>query len=155
MQRNFLGIDPGANGGMALLSDSGYVLFASKFPETHRDLWDVLDCWVREYADSRKWHCLIEKVASSPQMGVVSAFTFGKNYGVLLGLLTASGIPFEYVYPSKWQKHFGCQSGRKNFKGGDKNVTKRKAQELFPGEKITHAVADALLIAEYARRTCK
>jgi hypothetical protein len=35
---------------------------------------------------------------------------------------------------------------------GDKNVTKRKAQELFPSLKITHATADALLIAEYLRR---
>jgi len=37
--------------------------------------------------------------------------------------------------------------------GGDKNVSKRRAQELFPEIKITHAIADALLIAEYARRT--
>ncbi len=36
--------------------------------------------------------------------------------------------------------------------GGDKNVTKRKAQELFPEIKVTHAIADALLIGEYARR---
>ena len=35
---------------------------------------------------------------------------------------------------------------------GDKNVTKRRAQELFPGARVTHAVADALLLAEYCRR---
>jgi hypothetical protein len=35
---------------------------------------------------------------------------------------------------------------------GDKNITKRKAQELFPEIKITHAIADSLLIAEYGRR---
>ena len=35
---------------------------------------------------------------------------------------------------------------------GDKNVTKSRAQELFPELKITHAIADALLIAEYGRR---
>jgi len=35
---------------------------------------------------------------------------------------------------------------------GDKNVSKRKAQELFPSMKVTHASADALLIAEYGRR---
>jgi hypothetical protein len=37
---------------------------------------------------------------------------------------------------------------------GDKNITKRKAQELFPEIKITHAIADSLLIAEYGRRLC-
>jgi hypothetical protein len=35
---------------------------------------------------------------------------------------------------------------------GDKNVTKSRAQELFPEVKVTHAIADALLIAEYGRR---
>jgi hypothetical protein len=35
---------------------------------------------------------------------------------------------------------------------GDKNVSKRKAQELFPQLKITHATADALLLAEFGRR---
>jgi hypothetical protein len=36
---------------------------------------------------------------------------------------------------------------------GDKNVTKAKAQQLFTQLKITHATADALLIAEFARRS--
>ena len=35
--------------------------------------------------------------------------------------------------------------------GGDKNVTKRKAQELWPNIKITHAFADALLLGEFGR----
>lgn len=33
------------------------------------------------------------------------------------------------------------------------NVTKAKAQELFPKEKVTHATADALLLATYCKRT--
>jgi hypothetical protein len=36
---------------------------------------------------------------------------------------------------------------------GDKNVSKSRAQELFPSIKVTHAIADALLIAEHNRRT--
>jgi hypothetical protein len=34
---------------------------------------------------------------------------------------------------------------------GNKNITKQKAQELFPGIKVTHAIADALLIATYGK----
>jgi hypothetical protein len=79
-------------------------------------------------------------------MGVVSAFTFGNGYGHLEMALTAAGIPFERVRPQAWQKAMGCMSK------GDKNVTKAKAQELFPHLKITHATADACLIAEYGRR---
>jgi hypothetical protein len=42
-----------------------------------------------------------------------------------------------------WQKSLGCLTH------GDKNVSKAAAQRLFPGMKITHATADALLIAYY------
>lgn len=35
---------------------------------------------------------------------------------------------------------------------GDKNVTKAAAQRLFPDQKVVHATADAMLLAEYARR---
>jgi len=50
------------------------------------------------------------------------------------------------VYPMMWQAKMECLTG------GNKNVSKHRAQELFPGVRITHAVADALLIAEYGRR---
>jgi hypothetical protein len=35
---------------------------------------------------------------------------------------------------------------------GDKNVSKRKAQELFPQIKVNHYIADALLIAAYGAK---
>jgi hypothetical protein len=38
---------------------------------------------------------------------------------------------------------------------GDKNVSKRKAQELFPSTKVTHAIADSMLIAAYGRKMSK
>jgi len=91
--------------------------------------------------------CLIEKVHSSPQMGVTSAFTFGRSFGFVVGLLTAHKIPFEFVTPQKWQKAMGCLTR------GDKNVSKAAAQRLFPSVKMTHANADAVLLAEHCRRT--
>jgi hypothetical protein len=79
-------------------------------------------------------------------MGVKSAFTFGNGYGHLEMALTAAGIPFERVRPQKWQQAMGCMTK------GDKNVSKRRAQELYPQLKVTHATADALLIATYGTR---
>lgn len=61
-------------------------------------------------------------------------------------LLASQSVPFEEVTPAKWQGALGCRSK------GDKNVTKRKAQELFPEVKMTHAIADAYLLAEYCRQ---
>jgi len=100
----------------------------------------------RSSLDGRKYKAYIEQVSSSPQMGVVSAFSFGRGYGNLEMALTAAGISFERVRPQVWQKALGCMTK------GDKNVSKRKAQELFPDRKITHATADALLIAYYGTR---
>ena len=137
-----IGLDPGVGGGLAVLRDAGQVVYASHLPATERDLWELLAPLPKQYMV----RAALERVAASPQMGVVSAFTFGRGYGRLEMALTAAGIPFDYVTPQVWQKAMGCRSK------GDKNVTKRRAQQLFPNVKITHAIADALLIAEWLRR---
>jgi Holliday junction resolvasome RuvABC endonuclease subunit len=138
----YIGIDPGKAGGIATLRIDGTVMNAIAMPPTERDLFDFL-CLVAQAGPSR---AMLERVHSSPQMGVVSAFTFGQGYGALRMVLTALQIPFDEVAPQKWQSAMAAQSG------GDKNITKRRAQALFPFQKITHSIADALLLAEFARR---
>ena len=144
--KTIIGKDPGKNGAIAWITDGKACV--EKMPETLQDLWEL----IRDIRGPLHWtpepecKAYIEAVHSSPQMGVKSAFTFGQGYGNLEMALTAAGIPFERVSPQKWQKAMGCLTK------GDKNVSKRKAQELFPSLKITHATADALLIAEYGRR---
>lgn len=137
----YIGIDPGKNGAIAFLSAYWNAVTVG-LDSTPRDISDSL----AEMAKNYKCVAIIEQVSSSPQMGVKSAFTFGQGFGMLEGLLTAHCIPFERVRPQVWQKAMGCMTG------GDKNITKRRAQELFPKTKITHKIADALLIAEYCRR---
>ncbi len=144
----FLGIDPGQSGGLAWIEDGREgdpaAAFAMKMPDTERDLWIKVAAETERSA--RTVFAVIEKVHSMPKQGVASSFKFGQSYGFLRGCLIASGIPFEEVSPQAWQKELGCLSK------GDKNVTKARAQQLFPAEKVTHATADALLLAEYARR---
>lgn len=143
-----IGIDPGSNGGIAWIDYNGKAC-VEKMPDTLQDLWDLF-CDITSYPkssiDGRSYKAYIEQVASSPQMGVVSAFSFGRGYGNLEMALTAAGIPFERVRPQVWQKALGCMTK------GDKNVSKRRAQELFPDRKVTHATADALLIAYYGTK---
>ena len=119
--------------------------FAYKMPETENDVVGLLDDLQR----GNELFAVIEKVHSMPKQGVASSFTFGQNYGGLRMALAALKIRREHVTPQKWQKEMGCMTK------GDKNVSKRRAQELFPKIKVTHAIADCLLIAEYARRTYK
>lgn len=141
---NVIGIDPGLSGGVAWI---GYrvgttTALAYKMPSTEKDLFDFI-------GELKSWgadKAYLELVRSSPQMGVVSAFTFGRGVGSLRMALIAHGIPFEEVTPSVWQGAMKCRTK------GDKNVSKRRAQELFPTVKVTHAIADCLLIAEYGRQ---
>ena len=151
--RLFVGIDPGVGGGMAVIDEfvdhdlqDRVGITCLKFKDaTEADISNFVLSSVTT-SDCEKF-ALIEKVSSSPQMGVVSAFTFGRSYGFLRGMLIAHGIPFEEVRPQLWQKSLGCLTK------GDKNISKARAQQLFPAEKITHANADAILIAEHCRRT--
>lgn len=139
----YVGVDPGVGGGIAIIGESSIHTLSLK-DKTEHDISQFLFCWTG--SDHEDDFAVIEKVASSPQMGVRSAFTFGRSYGFLRGILTGEDFPFEEVAPQKWQKELGCLTK------GDKNVSKARAQQLFPQLKITHAIADALLIAEYAKR---
>ena len=143
--QTIIGVDPGANGGIAWITDGKSCV--EKMPDTLQDLWDlVVSISLEAGTGGTGIRAYIEQVSSSPQMGVVSAFSFGRGYGNLEMALTAAGIPFERVRPQVWQKVLGCMTK------GDKNVSKRKAQELFPDRKVTHATADALLIAYYGTK---
>jgi Holliday junction resolvasome RuvABC endonuclease subunit len=134
----YLGVDVGVSGGLALLDDSGAVLWAVKMPVTDHDLFALLP-----RTDTQ---AVLEHVHSSPQMGVTSAFTFGTGYGRCRMALAAAAIPFVELTPKTWQRHLGGLSG------GDKQLLKTRAQQLYPTVRITLATADALLLATVARR---
>lgn len=144
METIFVGIDPGKGGGIASIVAND--VRVDKMPETERDLIDYL----RNVTTLSDGACvaMLEKGQPLPhlQRGVISAFVSGKNYGMLRTALVAVGIPFDEVVSVKWQNAMACRTG------GDKNITKRRAQDLFPNVRVTHAVADALLLAEYCRR---
>jgi hypothetical protein len=139
----FIGVDVGANGGIAAITDQRVVIGATNMPKTDKDMLDT----VLAYSDPGSF-AVLEQVASSPMMGVASAFSFGRSYGLCRMALTAAKVSFSEVSPLKWQRTMHCLSG------GDKNVTKMRAQQLFPYVKVTHAIADALLLAEYCRLIC-
>lgn len=139
----YIGIDPGKGGGIAAVNKTGYILAAVHMPATIADLLEELQPYGLLQGAA---FAILEFVRSSPQMGVGSAFTFGRGVGHIEASLVASKIPFDEVTPGRWQAAMQCLSG------GDKNVTKARAQKLWPRHKITHAIADALLIAEYGRR---
>lgn len=146
--KKYIGIDPGAHGGIAVLSADGSVVEVEKMPTTPMDLLDFLS----RYKDDS--FCILERVGGMPGNGGSAMFNFGKGYGHLQMALLALGIPTNDVTPNKWEKSFQLGSSGKYGKTEWKNRLKAKAQQLFPslGRKITLATCDALLIAEYGRR---
>lgn len=161
----YIGIDPGKSGGIAFIFpvegftsiDPKRDVRAVKMPETERDIFDIfhdVDDFLKAPHATGPCVAVLERVnagvwghGKQGKMGVTSAFTFGRGVGHLQMALTAAKIPFDEVLPVKWQTVLGCRTG------GDKNISKRRAQQLFPSiVKVTHATADALLLAEYCRR---
>lgn len=142
-----MGCDPGQMGAIAVMDSHGHIE-AHKMPETLMDLITL----IRSFELVQ--HCYLEKVHSMPGQGVSSSFKFGYNYGSLEALIVCAGIPLTKITPQTWQKSVGClYTGTKKIsKTEKKNINKKRAQELFPGIKMNHAIADALLIAEYGRR---
>ena len=136
----YVGIDPGQDGAVVILGLESPLIYKAR-QHTPADL----SYYLKDQRENIQF-CGIERVHSMPRQGVASSFKFGRNYGTYIGILTALKIPFSYILPSKWQTKLSCLTK------GDKNVTKQKAQELFPDLTITHAIADALLIAEYTKR---
>ena len=145
MSKLLFGVDPGANGAIALLNSGSLILSVLRLKDkTGAEIKDWLNAQLENY--SGDFEAAVEQVASSPQMGVVSAFTFGKGYGQLLGLLAGLEIPYRFVRPQVWQKSLGCLSK------GNKNITKAFAHRTWPKYKATHADADALCIALWLGR---
>lgn len=148
----FIGIDPGKDGAMAIL---GYrdtpILIPFSEAEYANQLRRLTIC-TRNGIDALVF-CVVEHVGAMPGQGVTSCFSFGQNFGFILGLLTAFCHPYELVRPQKWKREFSCTS--------DKNTSIAVAQRLFPGVDLRRTpkctkphdgICEALLMAEYARR---
>lgn len=135
------GIDPGNNGAVCLLPNDNTSILVQPLSATEVDIID----FVQEHA-SVITICAIEKVHSMPGNGSSSMFKFGQGYGFLRGIILSARIPLVDVTPQTWQKALSCLSH------GDKNITKSKAQTMYPSMKITHTIADAILIASWAKQ---
>lgn len=142
----YIGIDPGKKGAMAIIKPSGIEICA--YSEAAYN--DALTA-VATLAEGVR--CCLEHVGAMPGQGVTSMFSFGDNFGFIRGLLTAHGVPYELVRPQKWKKEYSITA--------DKNSAIAVCTRLFPDvsllptsrcKKPSDGYAEALLMAEYARR---
>ncbi len=159
----YLGFDPGLSGGIAAIDPSlagtGTVAKTFVMPVSGDQIdaravgilvWDL----VLKH-DSAVLAC-VELVGAMPKQGLASTFKFGKGYGTILGVLGALGVRTELVTPQKW-KGVVLAGTRK-----DKDAAVAWCRRSYPDVTLRRSdrcttdhdgMADALCIAEYARRT--
>lgn len=167
----WIGIDPGASGGVTSILTLGKTSIVKTVPlakMSQQELWE----WINEHREQYTWNgvkvarvfVVIEEQRPRPTVYfdrrtkklvntiLKSTCLLYGNYCKIVGMLVAAGVPFEEVTPQKWQKEFSLVKAKGEKPTKWKNRLKTKAQSLFPRDKITLAVADSTLIAEYARR---
>jgi hypothetical protein len=147
----FVGIDPGKLGGIAFVpADLVHVSEVQAHPFANLTLTEIgilLDMW-----SDRTLKAHLEKVHSFKGEGVVSSFSFGRNYGQWEGLLTLR-MSWENVQPKAWQKVMGVKFPQGASRPAKKRILKGRAQQIYPKMDVALSVADALLIATALRKT--
>lgn len=150
MEKLYIGLDLGANGGVVVLKEDGTVLDVFKTPQTTREWQDKLN----KYSDKHCF-CITEKVHSQPHNGSKAAFSYGLTVGKTLTMLDVCKIPFQEVAPQTWMKTYSMKKNTGETGTKWKGRLKDRAQQIFPKEKVVLWNADAYLIAEYCRRNFK
>jgi hypothetical protein len=156
-----IGIDAGASGGIAW-QYAGGMAAVEAMPATEGEVIDLLRdlALIDQSTAGVTRTAYIEKVggyiAGRPAPGS-RMFNFGRNYGLLMGGLIASGYRIEEVTPQSWMKTLGLNLPSTLTRTARKNKLKERARQLFPaiGKKITLKTADALLILEAGRRLAR
>ncbi|UTC28686.1 ribonuclease H [Brevundimonas phage vB_BpoS-Marchewka] len=145
-----IGIDPGKNGALALIDTEVWTVAITDMPKEpgKGGKEAVSPAGVARLFDATAPdHVYIEDVWSSPQMGVVSAFNFGRNLGILEGA-SASRAMLTKVRPQEWKTLTKTPK--------DKNEARRRAMQVFPcaydlfSRAKDDGRAEAAMIAFYA-----
>ena len=174
-----VGLDPGLSGGVAVIGPAGIETWP--MPSIEVKTGHVLDVaalriWLafRCVPGGLGVHAFLEYAQAMPALppgvavahgkpatyrgqGASSAFKYGRTWGEIHAVLVCLGLPYTVVHPARWTKliHTGIEAA-------DSKARSRIAlQRLFPqinlapprGHKPHEGMMDALLIAEYGRRT--
>lgn len=159
----YIGIDPGKDGAVSFITENSSIRIvdtptlkvrkgSGKREFDVAGMVAILEGW-KEPAH----RVFLERIHSMPGQGVASMFSMGEGYGLWQGILAALGLSYELVTPQRWKR--AMMDGAPK----DKAASVLVASRLFPGSATLlrgprgaalDGRADALLLAEYGRRTC-
>ena len=152
---NYLGCDPGLDGGWAAITPEGLVLrvMPAVAVGKRRQLDEqVIVHWLMQFPPAST-RVFIEAVGARPKQGVVAMFSFGAGWGLVRGICAGLGFPYELVRPQEWQGEM--------LKGQPEGSEYVVISRLWPNaewrasercQRAHDGLLDAALIAEYGRR---
>lgn len=154
-----IGIDPGANGGIAVFVP-GEKVKTVKMPKEIVALSDFLNY----YKDNYRPIIFLEKLSVRPDdvaIGPDGKPNMGKvyriqqmmaNYEHLKATIEMAGIPYAMVHPMTWQTKLKLRiQGEKVEKAERKRRYQKVAGDNYPDVKVTLWNADALLLMHFGR----
>jgi hypothetical protein len=150
----YIGIDPGLDGAIAYVPERGTAWVEDvptlKAGDKGRRVYAIPEMRLLLQVEGVGF-CVIEAVTPAASPGRLGAFSLGLSTGIWTTLLVVEQVPYDPVAASVWKLAMGLRG-----KGKDASIA--AARQLFPhltndlSRKGDHNRAEALLIAEYARR---
>jgi crossover junction endodeoxyribonuclease RuvC len=117
---NFLGIDPGKQGAIAVYDKAAHRVTCHDMPGTTAELHDL----IASLPEIRI--CILEKPFYPQSIGTSNAARIAEAFGVLKGALAWRSIPVELVAPAKWKASLNLSTV--------KSASREKASQLFPDD---------------------
>lgn len=143
---NYLGIDPGKEGAIALLDGNGAIVSLFDMPS---NLVATVNL-IRSLPNISR--AAIEQPFPGGKMGKPSCMSFGMSIGELRGILAACGIPFVMVKPQDWQRVFNVTGKSRGNDSINQCFKLYPDAPLLSGGKRFDGRSDALLIARWLWR---
>lgn len=148
-KKHYLGIDPGKNGGLAVISADGTPCQWTLMPQGVGRIVDWIAAAARQYP---RLVMVTEKAQAMPKQGIASAFRYGQHFGLFEATTALLRTPYHEVSPAVWKKAMGLTSS----KSLSSSVCRRifpQVELVLPGCRKEHdGLAEALLVAEWGRR---
>ena len=102
-----MGIDPGKKG--AIVEKGKMKIYKMPVKKNEYDYKEI----VRIISEERPNLIIIEKQHAMPGQGVVSMFTTGFGFGMLIGVVNALQIDYKIIMAKTWQRFYGIKGNKK------------------------------------------
>lgn len=150
MYKTFLGIDVGKTGSISILVEGQEpIVYPIPLQDKEYDINKIVEIFSNKII--KPCFAIIERAQCMPKQGIVSSFTFGKGYGILLAILTVMSIPYQIVHSRVWTRVM-LDGAPGEGKGRALLVAERLFPSWRPNKKKEWTFADSLLLMEYGRR---